>query len=293
MNKPFFSIIIPTYNRAYLLSKAIESVIGQTFTNWELLIIDDGSTDNTNELVKSFTDSRIRYIWQENQERSAARNNGIKQAKGDYICFLDSDDYFLQNHLEVFYADIENKKFPVAMFYIQPAIIQTRPYNVFERILKSMITSQESCIHKEIFSKYQYNIELHISEDLELWMRIALDYPVYHIENKTIIIVNHDQRTVSFNNNNSFKNGLKVFRYIFKDERWKGKISRYVRKTIISDCYFGIARFYIFHKMKMKACFYIIFSIFIYPSRQFLHKIYTLATCNKMISKLLNLTHEY
>jgi len=93
---PFFSIIIPTYNRASMIPKAIESVLQQTFVEWELIIIDDGSIDNTAEIVKTYTDSRIKYIWQENQERSVARNKGISIAKGRYICFLDSDNKYYE-----------------------------------------------------------------------------------------------------------------------------------------------------------------------------------------------------
>jgi len=102
--KPFFSIIVPTYNRAHLISKAIESVIAQSFVNWELIIVDDGSTDKTMDLIASYQekDTRIRYIYQENAERSAARNNGIDHAKGEYICFLDSDDYYLKKNLNTF-----------------------------------------------------------------------------------------------------------------------------------------------------------------------------------------------
>ena len=101
--KVFFSIIIPTYNRSGFLSKAIESIIVQRCEDWELIIVDDGSTDDTKKTVQEFLekDSRIRYIFQENQERSAARNNGIKHANGDWICFLDSDDVYLTNHLEL------------------------------------------------------------------------------------------------------------------------------------------------------------------------------------------------
>ena len=77
-----FSIIIPIYNKAKFLPKAIESVINQTFEDWELKIVDDGSTDKTSDVVKQYPDNRIRYIYQENSERSAARNNGIKHAKG-------------------------------------------------------------------------------------------------------------------------------------------------------------------------------------------------------------------
>ena len=103
-NTVFFSIIIPTYNRAHVLAKAIESVINQRYTNWELIIIDDGSNDNTREVVQQFNDPRINYVYQENTERSQARNNGIKLAKGLYICFLDSDDEYCDNHLVAFYA---------------------------------------------------------------------------------------------------------------------------------------------------------------------------------------------
>ena len=103
----FFSIILPTYNRGYILTETIEKVICQSYQNWELLVIDDGSKDNTKEVVESINDVRVRYIYQENQERSVARNNGIKHAEGEYICFLDSDDIILDNHLETLHKFIK------------------------------------------------------------------------------------------------------------------------------------------------------------------------------------------
>ena len=95
----FFSIILPTYNRSKTIDKTIESVINQTYKHWELIIIDDGSTDNTKEIITNYktNDKRIKYLYQQNKERSAARNNGIVNANGDYICFIDSDDYFMKN----------------------------------------------------------------------------------------------------------------------------------------------------------------------------------------------------
>ena len=96
-----FTIIIPTYNRAAFLPNAIESVLAQTYTNWELIVVDDGSTDNTKDVVSQYSDSRIIYIYQQNAERSAARNNGIAHAKGDYVCFLDSDNVMLPNRLQL------------------------------------------------------------------------------------------------------------------------------------------------------------------------------------------------
>lgn len=100
--EPKFSIILPTYNRAHLITTAIESVIAQSVTDWELIIIDDGSTDNTKEIVFSFHDPRIMYGYQENKGRSTARNAGLHNARGTWVCFLDSDDWYLEDHLEAF-----------------------------------------------------------------------------------------------------------------------------------------------------------------------------------------------
>lgn len=94
-----FSIIIPTYNRAHHIKTAIESVLKQSFKDWELIVVDDGSIDNTKEIVYSYKNERIKYFYQENKERSAARNNGIREATGEWICFLDSDDYLKPNFL--------------------------------------------------------------------------------------------------------------------------------------------------------------------------------------------------
>jgi glycosyltransferase involved in cell wall biosynthesis len=105
--KTFFSIIIPVYNREKLIQRAIQSVLDQTYENWELIIIDDGSTDSTAQIIKGNNDNRIRYFFQKNAERSVARNNGILKANGEWICFLDSDDYFLSNHLLSFYNFIK------------------------------------------------------------------------------------------------------------------------------------------------------------------------------------------
>jgi len=97
--KPKVSVIIPTHNRAALVTEAINSVLTQTFKDFELIVVDDGSTDNTRDALKGYTD-RIHYIYQENQRRSEARNTGIKAASGEYIAFLDDDDLWLPHKLE-------------------------------------------------------------------------------------------------------------------------------------------------------------------------------------------------
>ncbi len=102
MKNPFFSVIIPSYNRSKFLPKAISSVLQQNFSSFELIIVDDGSTDNTSEVVNEFAerDSRVRYIYQANSERGAARNKGITSSRGKWISFLDSDDEYMNHHLQ-------------------------------------------------------------------------------------------------------------------------------------------------------------------------------------------------
>lgn len=108
----FFSVILPAYNRAYLIAETIDSVLQQTFPDFELLIIDDGSTDNTQQLIESkyAKDTRIKYFYKENEERAAARNFGLKQAKGEYAVFLDSDDWMKLHYLETLKKIIEKNE---------------------------------------------------------------------------------------------------------------------------------------------------------------------------------------
>lgn len=97
--KPLVSIIIPTYNRAQLLGRVIESVLNQTYDNIEILVVDDGSTDNTQKLLKSLYEGKVRYFYQANKGPSAARNLGFINSQGNLIGFLDSDDYYLPENI--------------------------------------------------------------------------------------------------------------------------------------------------------------------------------------------------
>jgi len=107
--KPFFSVVIPTYNRKNVLNRSVSSVIKQSYSNFELLIIDNGSTDGTKSWIqKNFTDKRIKYFYQDGTGSPAGpRNSGIKLAKGKWICFLDSDDMWHQTKLEKIFQAIQ------------------------------------------------------------------------------------------------------------------------------------------------------------------------------------------
>lgn len=118
MNKKEVSIILPTYNREYIVGKAIESVLKQTYTDFELLIIDDGSTDHTEQVVASYNDKRICYYrMPENGGQSKTRNCGMQMAKYDYVAFEDSDDLWRPEKLEAQMNAIMNAASDVGMVY--------------------------------------------------------------------------------------------------------------------------------------------------------------------------------
>ena len=187
------------------MTRSIGSVIEQSFQDWELIIIDDGSTDHTKEVVNSFNDPRIQYFYQENSERSAARNKGIDQANSDWVCFLDSDDEYLPEHLEVIYKCLMSKD--SARFILTGSIIKNKnsqikhplikmDANVLVEIATKFVLMNSICIDKKILKQEQFNETYKIWEDTHLWLRIAAQYPVYQIEEYTTIQNIHEQGTV-------------------------------------------------------------------------------------------------
>jgi glycosyltransferase involved in cell wall biosynthesis len=208
----FFSIIMPTYNRAHLISRGIESVINQSFQNWELIVVDDGSLDNTKEVVESFFDKRIRYIYQENSERSVARNNGISHAQGEWICFLDSDDYFLNHHLETFKKHISDKNLAPSFLVSgsfeeqENQLIKKSTFDSYSGIHparfileKTIITPISVCIHNKclIENKFPEIYKKAFWEDTHLWIRLALLYPFIQIDEYTCVLSEHPGRSVN------------------------------------------------------------------------------------------------
>jgi glycosyltransferase involved in cell wall biosynthesis len=223
---PYFSVIIPTFNRAEFLSKAVESILAQTFPDWELIIVDDGSTDNTSDVIDSFNDQRIRYIYQQNAERSTARNNGIIHAKGKYICFLDSDDYYLPNHLMCFFDKIketgeERAMYVTGIFEETPACLEKKA--MFDQKYlhqplmcyweNTILTPISVCLHNEILKENKFIPEFNIWEDTHLWLRILAQFPFYYITDYTAVSVRHDNSGVI--RDMAFVNPGKVKKYIF------------------------------------------------------------------------------
>ena len=208
MKPPFFSIILPTYNRASFLPRTIGSVLSQTLLDWELIVIDDGSKDHTNDVVSSYNDPRIRYIYQENAERSAARNKGIAAAKGEWICFLDSDDEYLPNHLEHFQSFINVQEQGPTMFvsgiqvqYEQGGDVKREfldeSNSMLMEIGEKFIIPSQVCAHASVFDQHLFYEQTHIWEDTHLWLRLAAQFLVVQTKTYTVIQHVHAGGTVS------------------------------------------------------------------------------------------------
>jgi glycosyltransferase involved in cell wall biosynthesis len=294
---PFFSVIIPTYNRARSIGDAVKSVLAQTFTDFELIIIDDGSKDNTAEVLKPFCDNdhRVRYIYQANAERSAARNHGIEVARGQYICFLDSDDVYLDSHLAEFHRTVTRHHCPVAFFIgnslseVNGKLLKDPPYvtetdDPVELMLKISFCSQQVCIHRDILKEHRYDVKLRVGEDQELWSRIVRHYPVIRSEQYTIVIRDLGDRTVNAMNVDSYKANLRLRKLIISRDT-DGRIKPEWAKFALSAAYYKLAVSYLKRKALLPFYWNMLRSIAIDPSHFFKDKLLVMASSIPFIRK--------
>lgn len=233
MSETFFSVIIPTYNRARLIKATIQSLIEQDYSNYELIIVDDGSTDNTEEIVKPLLSSKVFYFKKNNAERAAARNFGAAKAKGEYVNFFDSDDIALPNHLKTANQLVQDKKQPewfhLAFAWAETDLTIKNKINNFKgETLNDIICNGNplSCngtfIRKDIIieNTFNENRTLSGSEDYELWLRLAARFPLYYSNEITSLIIDHDARSVRAMNPQKIIDRLAVFiNYVNADEQ--------------------------------------------------------------------------
>ena len=190
MINPKVSVIIPTYNRENLLPISVRSVLDQTYKDFELIVVDDGSTDHTHEVINSIKDSRIHYIYQDHQERSIARNAGISASRGEFISFLDSDDEYLPNKLATQIPILESNPeigMVLSGWYDLDKqgniVTENQPWKInpqCEYTLKDWLLSPPvhfcvSLIRRnwlEISSGFDFRLPL--TQDIDLWFRLIL-----------------------------------------------------------------------------------------------------------------------
>ncbi len=194
MSQPYFSIIIPTFNSYEKLLRAIESIKSQTFTDFEVIIVDDGSTDGTQVKIQESIYEKIHYFYKANGGPASARNLGIKEASGEYICFLDADDEFMPEKLLEYYTASQNGEvflFSDAEYFNEKTKSSTlfsskeqMPYgNCFQSLMENnFIVASTVCVKKSVLESTAYFDEALFVEDYDLWLKIAQKYPLTYIE---------------------------------------------------------------------------------------------------------------
>ncbi len=189
-NEPFISICIPTYNRGKFLKEAIESALSQTYKNYEIIVVDDGSTDNTEEIVLGFNSDKIRYFKKAHSNCPDTRNKTLMESKGEYIIWLDDDDIFAENLLEV-YVDYVNKYPDADIFYCHLLLFDEQSgifnewiyqdwYKRKDEIVAHLIKGQpnpqpSSLISRKVLNDIGfYDISINVSSDYDFYSRIII-----------------------------------------------------------------------------------------------------------------------
>ena len=220
------SVVIPTYNRIELLKRSIDSVINQTIKPSEIIIVDDGSNDGTEAMVKKKYDS-VKLIKQKNKGVSAARNSGIKASSGEWICFLDSDDEWKNDKLEKQITAVANnsdyKFFHSNEIWIKNGkrINQKKKHkkyggDIFKKCLDMCRISPSSVlIDKNIFEEIGFfNENLVVCEDYELWLRICDKYEVFFIDEPLIFKYGGHQGQLSYSIDSIEYHRIKALEYL-------------------------------------------------------------------------------
>lgn len=279
-----FSIIIPTYNRAAFLPKTIESVLAQTYTDWELIVVDDGSTDNTKDVVTQYSDSRIRYIYQDNAERCVARNNGIAHASGEYVCFLDSDDIYTEGYLSKL-SEIIDANCSCPLFIVSSMIVEnsegerlSRPpkleNNHYDYFFRNSIPPSLVCVSAEILRKHKFDVRIIVSEDTKMWVDLMSEQPRVIINDYVgIRYLFHEGNTINVSKRNVYKDRQNTLKLIVKEDFGR-KISKNVARLTIDDCYFGISKYYFLQKLYVKAAATLFKSLIAHPTHRAKEKMY-------------------
>lgn len=255
--KPIVSVVIPTYNHERYIAEALDSVLAQTYKDYEVIVVDDGSTDNTREVVKSYGDA-VRYIYQQNKRMSAARNTGIRAAQGEYIAFLDSDDTWYPQKLEKQMKLFE--LYPTAglinggCVYVDVrgntiATICRKDLNdrdtLFHALLLNNVLSggsSNAVIKKECFELvglFDENLKA-TAEDWDMWWRIFTKYDIRFAEECLVKILVKDNSVCSaINIAQMLPDELRMLDKLFSISSLK--INLFDRRMAVSHRYFSAA----------------------------------------------------
>jgi glycosyltransferase involved in cell wall biosynthesis len=293
MNNIFFSIIIPTYNRDVMLYNSVISVIKQTFIYFEVIIIDDGSEDNTFGIAKELCekDLRVRYYFQNNSERAVARNNGATKANGDFLIFLDSDDFFSgADHLKSIYEFIRKNNFTEGLYFTGATVKDgvklklTRDYiqdevKQIDFFINESVIPARVCLSRSIFKYFKFDKDCIIVEDTVLWSAITENFPVFYIPIHSVTYLLHEDNSINIKKSNVYFKRLKGLKKMFKHYNVGKKISVETKKKHLNRCYLGVSDFYKFNNKFFLSKYWLLISLLRFPTKEFKHKIKNLFLC--------------
>lgn len=212
---PFFSIIIPLYNKEKYIKATIDSVLSQTFQDFEIIIINDGSTDNSQTIIKSIIDDRIKFYIQDNKGVSESRNAALSKSTGIYIALLDADDLWHPKYLETIHQLILS--YPEQHVFSTAVTLETSSNNIrsvysvgnlkdkevyvvdyFESsYINTLLTSSSTVLHQSVFNKIgSYDTSIKSGEDTDLWIRIGMHYKVVFI-NDPLVTYCYEKQSLS------------------------------------------------------------------------------------------------
>lgn len=204
---PFFSIIIPTYNRAELIGRTLESVVLQDYIDWECIVVDDGGQDDTKAVVEHFGNDRIKYHWIEHGERSRARNYGVDQSIGEYIVFLDSDDTLLPSYLSTMSTQIQEgvevKVLRCGFHFIRDGLEIDRSCTYYgssvQRVWHCYSPVLSFCCARDVLDKILWPEDINIWEDQYFFLQVAMSFNVTEVPQKLCTVYDHVDRSVNLN----------------------------------------------------------------------------------------------
>ena len=219
MGKPLISVMMPTYNNAKYIKQAIESIYAQNYDNIEIIVVDDGSTDNTKEIVQQYKD--IKYFYIEHKGIPFARNTALEKSTGEYIAFLDSDDYWLPNKLNTqiqYFKDHPDCEIVFTKYenFFENEDVKKNKIAIFEKTSEKNNNSclETSVVKKRVFDKCgKYNESLEFGEDTEYEYRISKNnINIKHIINKIFYMRRLHGKNISLKRNiGLMKNFLRKF----------------------------------------------------------------------------------
>lgn len=267
-----FSVVIPLYNKELSINNTICSVLNQTFGDFEIIIVNDGSTDNSENIVKKIGDDRVRLLNQKNQGVSAARNTGIQNAKYEWIAFLDGDDLWEKNHLEEIHKMMKifpsEKIFVTSFEFSDKRNMFKHPRNstIFkiedyfkEAIKESLIWTSVVVINANCFESIGvFDEQLNRGEDLDLWSRLARQYAIIK---SSIVTATYRIDAENRSDTNFILKKSNVYTYDFADSKSVSETTYYKFRIIQALRGFLVSRrFNHFFKLRNKHKQYINYS---------------------------------